>query len=208
VSEAVVVGTPAVELGGEAELSVSGPAGPAGLDPADEQLLRALAGRAATGGLSLAGEGGFLQQMTKLVLEAGLEAEMTAHLGCEAHAAQGRDGDNSRNGKRTKTVITEVGPVDIEVPRDRASSFAPVTVPKRCRRLRGVDSMVISLVARGMTTGDVQAHLGRGVRHQRVAPADQRHHRRGDGADGRVGEPAPRPGLPGDLHRRDQREDP
>jgi len=136
------------------------PAMPCGLDAGDEQLLRALAGRAAAGGLSLAGEGGFLAQMTKLVLEAGLQAEMNSHLGYDKHAAEGRDGGNSRNGTRTKTVLTEVGPVQIEVPRDRDASFAPATVPKRVRRLRGVDEMVISLVARGMSTGDVQAHLG------------------------------------------------
>src|SRR5688500_2612609 len=90
-----------------------GPTGPAGLDAGDEQLLRQLAGRAAAGGLSLAGEGGFLQQMTRLVLEAGLEAEMSSHLGYDKHEAAGRNGGNSRNGARTKTVITEVGPVDI-----------------------------------------------------------------------------------------------
>jgi len=130
-----------------------------GLDAGDEQLLRQLAGRAAAGGLSLAGEGGFLQQMTRLVLQAGLEAEMSSHLGYDKHEPVGRNGGNSRNGTRTKTVITEVGPVDIEVPRDRDASFAPATVPKRVRRLRGVDEMVVSLVARGMSTGDVQAHL-------------------------------------------------
>jgi putative transposase len=128
-------------------------------DAGDEQLLAQLAGRAAAKGLSLAGEGGFLQQMTRLVLQAGLEAEMSSHLGYDKHAVEGRNGGNSRNGTRTKTVITEVGPVDLEVPRDRAGTFAPVTVPKRVRRLRGVDEMVISLVARGMGTGDVQAHL-------------------------------------------------
>jgi len=142
-----------------AQVAAEGPTGAAGLAAGDEQLLRQLAGRAAAGGLSLAGEGGFLQQMTKLVLEAGLEAEMSSHLGYDRHEAVGRDGGNSRNGVRTKTVITEVGPVDLEVPRDRDASFAPVTVPKRVRRLRGVDEMVISLVARGMSTGDVQAHL-------------------------------------------------
>jgi transposase-like protein len=68
------------------------------LDAGDEQLLRALAGRAASQGLSLAGEGGFLQQMTKLVLEAGLQAEMTSHLGYDKHAVEGRNGGNSRNG--------------------------------------------------------------------------------------------------------------
>src|SRR6266550_5990234 len=129
------------------------------LHAGDEQLVRALAGRASAGGLSLAGEGGLLQQLTKLVLEAGLEAEMSSHLGYDKHAVEGRNGGNARNGSRSKTVLTEVGPVDIEVPRDRNASFAPATVPKRVRRLRGVDEMVISLVARGMATGDVQAHL-------------------------------------------------
>jgi putative transposase len=117
------------------------PAEPVGLDADDEQLLRRLAGRAAAGGLSLAGEGGFLQQMTKLVLEAGLEAEMSSHLGYDKHDPAGHDGGNSRNGTRTKTVLTEVDPVEIAVPRDRDASFAPATVPKRVRRLRGVDEV-------------------------------------------------------------------
>ena len=142
-------------------------------DAGDEQLLAQLAGRAAAKGLSLAGEGGFLQQMTKLVLQAGLEAEMTSHLGYDKHAAQGRNGANSRNGTRVKTVLTEVGPVELEVPRDRQGTFAPVTVAKRVRRLRGVDEMVISLVARGMGTGDVQAHLaevyGTNVSRQQIS---------------------------------------
>ncbi len=132
---------------------------PLAWDTGDAQLVRLLAERAQADGISLAGEGGLLAQLTKLVGEAGLEAEMTAHLGYDKHDPAGRDGGNSRNGTRTKTVLTEIGPVAIEVPRDRAASFAPVTVPKRVRRLRGVDEMVISLVARGMTTGDVQAHL-------------------------------------------------
>jgi putative transposase len=155
------------------QVDPKGPVGPVGLDAGDEQLLRQLAGRAAAGGLSLAGEGGFLQQMTKLVLEAGLEAEMSCHLGYDKHAAEGRNGANSRNGTRSKTVLTEVGPVDIEVPRDRDASFAPATVAKRVRRLRGVDEMVISLVARGMATGDVQAHLaevyGTSVSRQQIS---------------------------------------
>jgi putative transposase len=132
---------------------------PAGLDAGDEQIVRLLAERAQAEGISLAGEGGLLAQLTKLVLEAGLEAEMSSHLGYDKHETAGRDGGNSRNGTRAKTVLTEVGPVQIEVPRDRDASFEPVIVPKRVRRLRGVDEMVISLTARGMSTGDVQAHL-------------------------------------------------
>ena len=69
------------------------------------------------------------------------------------------DGRNSRNGHRSKTVLTEVGPVEIDVPRDRDGSFEPKIVAKRQRRLSGVDELVISLSAKGLTTGEVQAHL-------------------------------------------------
>jgi putative transposase len=93
------------------------------------------------------------------VLETGLEVEMEEHLGYEKHAVAGRDRGNSRNGTRSKTVITEIGPVDLAVPRDRDGSFEPKTVKKRQRRLDGVDSMVISLTAKGLTTGEVEAHL-------------------------------------------------
>jgi putative transposase len=60
---------------------------------------------------------------------------------------------------RAKTVLTEAGPVQVEVPRDRDASFAPKIVAKRQRRMTGMDDLVISLVAKGLTTGEVQAHL-------------------------------------------------
>src|SRR6266540_2730764 len=66
---------------------------------------------------------------------------------------------NSRNGTRDKTVITEVGPVEISVPRDRDGTFEPVIVRKRQRCLMGVEDLVVSLVAKGLTTGEVAAHL-------------------------------------------------
>lgn len=84
---------------------------------------------------------------------------MDEHLSYTKHTPAGRNGGNSRNGTRSKTVITEIGLVDIELPRDRDSTFEPATVKKRQRRLNGVDSMVISLIAKGLTTGEVQAHL-------------------------------------------------
>jgi transposase-like protein len=84
---------------------------------------------------------------------------MDEHLGYEKHAVEGRNRGNSRNGTRSKTVLTEIGPVEIDVPRDRDSSFEPQTVRKHQRRLDGVDSMVISLTAKGLTTGEVEAHL-------------------------------------------------
>jgi hypothetical protein len=93
------------------------------------------------------------------LFESALEGEMTDHLGYDKHDAAGRDGGNSRNGYRAKTVLTEVGPVEIDVPRDRDATFEPKIVAKRQRRLSGVDELVISLSAKGLTTGEVQAHL-------------------------------------------------
>ncbi len=129
------------------------------VDAAEEELARQLADRARAEGLTLTGPGGLLSRVTKRVLEAALEGEMDAHLGYPKHDRTGRDGGNSRNGHRAKTVITDVGEVEIEVPRDRDASFAPQIVAKRQRRLTGVDDLVVSLVAKGLTTGEVQAHL-------------------------------------------------
>jgi putative transposase len=129
------------------------------VDAADEEMVRQLAERARAEGLSLTGPGGLLGRLTKVVLEGALEGEMDAHLGYPRNDPAGRDGGNSRNGRRSKTVITDVGPVQVEVPRDRDASFEPRIVAKRQRRLGGVDDMVISLVAKGLTTGEVQAHL-------------------------------------------------
>src|ERR1700689_4539070 len=95
-------------------------------DPAELELARQLAERARTEGLSLTGPGGLLGRLTKVVLEGALEGEMDAHLGYAKHDPAGRDGGNSRNGHRAKTVLTETGPVEIDVPRDRDASFAPV----------------------------------------------------------------------------------
>src|SRR5215211_988386 len=125
----------------------------------DEEVAKGLLARARREGVSLVGPGGLLAGLTKTVLETALEAELTDHLGYEKHDPAGRNGENSRNGTRAKRVITEVGPVELEVPRDREGSFEPRIVPKRARRLSGVDELVISLVAKGLTTGEVQAHL-------------------------------------------------
>jgi putative transposase len=135
------------------------PAGDDQADAAELELARQLAGRARAEGLSLTGPGGLLGRLTKVVLEGALEGELDAHLGYGKHDPAGRDGGNSRNGHRAKTVITDVGPVEIDVPRDRDASFAPKVVAKRQRRLTGVDDLVVSLVAKGLTTGEVQAHL-------------------------------------------------
>src|SRR5204863_1212335 len=104
---------PVVALDGLAEEAAVPPPADAGgdvLDAVDEQLIARLAGRSRDGGLALTGEGGLLAQLTKRVLESALEGELTAHLGFGKHEAAGRDGGNSRNGHRAKTVLTDVGP--------------------------------------------------------------------------------------------------
>ncbi|MEU0297070.1 transposase, partial [Streptomyces microflavus] len=125
----------------------------------DDRLIDELVGRAQAEGMQLTGEGGLLQQLTKRLLESALEGEITDHLGYDKHDPAGKNGGNSRNGTRAKTVMTDVGPVEITVPRDREGSFEPKIVKKRQKRLSGVDEMVIPLAAKGLTAGEVQAHL-------------------------------------------------
>ena len=124
-----------------------------------QQLAQQLVERARVEGVDLVGPGGLLTGLTKTVLETALEAEMAEHVGYDKHDPAGRNGQNSRNGTRAKTVLTEVGPVEIEVPRDRDGSFDPVIVRKRQRRLDGIDQIVLSLTARGLTTGEIAAHF-------------------------------------------------
>jgi putative transposase len=128
-------------------------------DAVDQELVRQLTERARAEGLQLAGDGGLLQKLTKLVMESALDGELDDHLGYDKHDPAGRDGGNSRNGRRSKTLLTEAGPVEISVPRDRDGSFEPRIVAKRQRRLTGVDDLVISLSAKGLTHGEIAAHL-------------------------------------------------
>lgn len=118
-----------------------------------QQIAQDLVDRARSEGVSLVGPGGLLTGLTKTVLETALEVEMSDHLGYDKHEPEGRNGGNCT---RSKTVLTEVGPVEIEVPRDRDGTFDPVLVRKRQRRL---DGLVLSLTARGLTTGEVSAHF-------------------------------------------------
>nr|WP_231897101.1 IS256 family transposase [[Mycobacterium] stephanolepidis] len=111
-------------------------------------------------GVELVGPDGLLNALTKQVLESALQAEMDEHLGYEKHQVAGRNGGNSRNGVREKTVLTEIGPVQIEVPRDTDARFDPKIVRKRQRRLTGIDQIILSLTAKGLTTGEVAAHFG------------------------------------------------
>ena len=125
----------------------------------DKALVARLVGDAQRQGLSVDGEGGLLAQLTKLVVESALEGELTDHLGYDKHERGGSTDGNSRNGTRSKTVLSKAGPVQIDVPRDRAGTFEPVVVAKRQRRLGSIEDIVLSMSARGMTHGDISAHL-------------------------------------------------
>src|SRR5215217_3136383 len=102
-----------------------------------------------------------INDMLNAVLERGLAAELTEHLGYERGDPAGRGSPNSRNGSTPKTLATEVGPVPLDTPRDRRGSFEPRLVPKGARRAGGLDEMIVSLYAGGMTVRDIQHHLAR-----------------------------------------------
>ena len=172
------------------------------------ELAQQLLAQAKEQGIELMGPNGLLGQLTKNVLETALDAEMTEHLGYEKNDPAGRGSGNSRNGTRSKTVLTEIGPVEIDVPRDTDSSFEPKIVRKRQRRLTGIDEIVLSLSAKGLTTGEISAHF------QDIygATAKEGHHlpdhRQGARGNDRMAEPAPRSGVSGGVHRRHPRQDP
>ena len=132
---------------------------PAGRPVVDEQLADELLGKAQEQGVELLGPDGLLSQVTKAVLERALAEEMTGHLGYEKHDPACRGSGNSRNGTTGKTVLTDVGAVDLQVPRDRDGSFDPKIVRKGQTRLAGFNERIVALYARGMTTRDIRAHL-------------------------------------------------
>lgn len=141
-----------VDADGQAEPSLESPA-------VEQKLIGQLVEQTRAKGLQLTGEGGLLEQLTKTVLESALQGEFTGHLGYDKHDPAGKDGGNSRNGTRSRTVLTDIGPIEIDVPRDQEGSFEPAIVKKRQRRLTGVDEMVLSLSAKGLTHGENSAHL-------------------------------------------------
>jgi putative transposase len=129
---------------------------PSAEQAAAEELVR----RAREQGLSLTGPGGLLRQLTSTVIETALDQELTEHLGHEKNGQVVNEAGNVRNGTRPKTVLTEgTGQVQLDVPRDRAGTFEPQIVRKRQRRLTGVDEIVLSLYAKGLTTGEISAHF-------------------------------------------------
>jgi putative transposase len=128
------------------------------------EVLDGLLERVNGGELQLTGPGGFLSGLIRQVLERGLEIELSDHVGYEHGDPAGRGSPNKRNGNTPKTVLTEVGPVPLDVPRDRNSTFEPRLVPKGARRVGGgLDDMIISLYAGGMTVRDIQHHLARTI---------------------------------------------
>jgi putative transposase len=123
----------------------------------DELIDRLLAGYSKPEDLT--GKDGILKQLTARLVERALQSEMTEHLGYERHDPRGRGTPNSRNGTGSKTLTTEHGPVEIEVPRDRDASFEPQLVKKRQTRFTGFDEKILGMYARGMTVRDIQGHL-------------------------------------------------
>lgn len=108
-------------------------------------------------GTSILGQGGLLKELTKGILERALKAEMDDHLGYKLYDRS--DGENARNGSYTKTLTTEQGAFDIEVPRDREGEFEPAIVPKRTTRIKGLDQKILTLYAKGMSLSDIQQQL-------------------------------------------------
>jgi putative transposase len=123
----------------------------------DKELAEQLVAQAREDGVNLVGADGLLSRIVGQLMETALEVEITDHLGYERHARS--DSANSRNGKSSKTLQTDVGPVTINTPRDRDGNFDPVIVPKHSRRLSGFDEQVLSLYAKGFTTGDIVDHV-------------------------------------------------
>ncbi|MCJ0980966.1 MAG: IS256 family transposase [Rhodococcus sp.] len=112
-----------------------------------------------TGQLQITGQGGFLQEMVKAVLERGLQTELTEHLGYDKGDLAGRLLPNARNGFSSKTVSSEVGDVPLAIPRDRDGTFVPTLVPRGARRIGGLDDMIVALYAGGMPVRDIEHHL-------------------------------------------------
>lgn len=127
--------------------------------PSMQEVAQELVARAREEGVDLTGEGGLMTELMRQVLQTGLNVEMDEHLGYGKHERAGRGSGNSRNGTSRKRVTTEIGPVELAVPRDRKGSFEPQVVKKHQRRMSGLSDVVISLYAKGMTSGEVKEHL-------------------------------------------------
>ena len=105
------------------------------------------------------GQDGIIQQLRKRILERALKGEMTHHLGYEKSSKDGYNTGNSRNGTSSKKVLTRDGELDIEIPRDRESTFEPLIIKKNQRRFEEFDDKILSMYSRGMTTREIESHL-------------------------------------------------
>jgi transposase-like protein len=132
-----------------------------GRDALPDELIDELMAKVKTDGIELLGEGGLIAQFSKRILERALDEELTDELGYERGDPAGRGSGNSRNGTTPKRVLTEIGAVDLDVPRDRNGAFDPRIVPKGVTRLKGFNENVIALYAQGMTTRDIRKTLKR-----------------------------------------------
>ena len=190
-------------------VAVSPPSREPADQPSAEELAaaRELVRQARAEGVALTGPGGLLKALTKTVIETALDEEMAEHLGYDRHDPTGRNRGNSRNGKRAKTVFTDSGEVEIEVPRDRDSSFEPQLVKKRQRRLSSIDEIVLSLYAKGLTTGDIAAHFADIYDAQVSKDTISRITDRVIG-DAGLDQPAAGAGLCRGVHRRDRGQGP
>src|SRR5215207_531552 len=141
--------------GGERDRSVSSP------EPIPADVVDQLMAKVRAEGLELLGEGGVLAELTKTILERALDEELTDHVGYERGDPAGRGSGNSRNGTSPKRVLTEIGAIDVDVPRDRNGSFEPVIVPKGSTRLARFNANVVALYARGLSTRDIRRELKR-----------------------------------------------
>lgn len=125
----------------------------------DDSALDRLMAQIESEGLELLGPDGILTELTSRIMNRAMQAELSDHLGYEPGDPAGRGSGNNRNGTSPKTVLTDAGAIPVSVPRDRNGEFEPQLIPKHQRRLNGFNDIIISLVARGMSTRDVQAHI-------------------------------------------------
>jgi|FLOH01.1.fsa_nt_gi putative transposase len=134
-----------------------------------DALIDAVMASVDAGGIELLGENGAIAELTKRLLERGLNEELSDHLGYEAGDPTGRGSGNNRNGTSAKTVLTEIGAVNLDIPRDRNGSFEPQLVPTHSRRMEQFNTNIVHLYARGLSTRDIRRELKR-MYHVDVSP--------------------------------------
>ena len=152
-SKQTTMAVPVAVEGVEPSVATTGPV-------VDRGLVAQLVGEAQRRGLPVDGEGGLLAELTRLVLESALEGEITDHLGYDKHTKGGSSDGNARNGTRAKMVLTKAGPVQVDVPRDRAGTFEPRIVAKRQRRLADVYGSEVSKTTISTITDKVLDGMG------------------------------------------------